>query len=129
MMSNCVLCKEPLDSRGKSPLWAEVDNEFYPVCDAECRRLVEDNPVDALGPRVVIRYRKPCQRCAEKIGLWRVAAGQRALRLRLEEASGSSNCPELLIEGEPDPFMAEVDDITDLLNLLYTSYPGFVSCC
>jgi hypothetical protein len=42
---------------------------------------------------------------------------------------GASDCPELLLEREPGPYMAEVDDITDLLNLLYTSYPGFVSCC
>jgi hypothetical protein len=126
---NCVLCQEPLESTGESSLWAAVDGERYPVCDGECRRLVEENPVNVLGPRVVLRYRKPCDRCAEKIGLWRIAAARRPLRLRLEEAEGLSDCPELLLEGEPDPYMAEVDDITDLLNLLYTSYPGFVSCC
>jgi hypothetical protein len=126
---NCVLCQQPIETQDESSLSALVEGERYPVCDDECRRLVEENPVEALGPLVTLRYRKPCQRCAKKVDLWRLAAAQRPLRLRVEEAPGLSECPQLLIGGEPDRFMGEVEDVSELLGLLYTSYPGFVGCC
>jgi hypothetical protein len=124
----CALCLKPLDGPS-SGSWAEADGERYPVCDEECRRLVTEFPVEALGPLAELRYREGCERCTRKIKLWQDATGRRLLRLRLKESPELGECPELWLNGEPDPITGEIDDLDELLGWLYTSYPGFAGCC
>lgn|GEM_PF-6618002 len=128
-MLECVLCQKALSGSHPEELWAEVGGERYPVCDKECLGLVKDNPVEILGPRVTLRYREGCERCAERIALWREVADRRPIRLRLEQAPKLVNCPELRLEGEVDPFTGEITTLNELLSWLFVQYPGFMGCC
>ena len=128
-MLSCSACRTPLGDARATLLQAEVSGEHYPVCDEGCRRKLEEHPMELLGPRVVLRYRKPCERCTLKIGLWRVADGLRPLRFHLEKAPGLSACPELLLEGEAVPHLREIDDIGPLLEWLEEAWPGLTEDC
>lgn len=91
--------------------------------------MLEDHPLETLGPVAVLRFRDGCDRCTKKIALWRDVALRRSLRLQLEEDSELRDCPELWLNGERDSFMTSIDNLAELLDTLYLSYPGFAACC
>lgn len=121
----CAVCGGEMPG---NPLWVEVEGERYPVEDEDCARLLQENPVAALGPQVKLRYRPGCRRCEAKVTLWQEAARRRPLRLSLKPGY-TEPCPRLFVEGKEDPITLDIDEIEELLLWLWLQHPGFGGCC
>jgi hypothetical protein len=121
----CALCATEIQGE---PLWVQVGGERYPAEDATCARLISENPMAALGPRVELFYRPSCPRCETKVALWQEAKRRRPLRLCLKPKEGDP-CPRLFIEGQEDPISLGIGELEELLLWLELQYPGFAGCC
>ncbi|MFZ5991118.1 MAG: hypothetical protein ACOYW9_05000 [Deinococcota bacterium] len=121
----CALCATKIQGE---PHWVQVDGERYPAEDATCARLLRENPMAALGPRVELFYRPGCPHCEAKVALWQEAKRRRPLRLRLKPEQ-EDPCPRLFIEGQEDPLTLEIGELGELLLWLELQYPGFAVCC
>ena len=122
----CALCGAK--TQGPS-LWVTIESEPYPVEDATCARLLEENPVAAVGPRAELSYRPGCPRCLAKVALWREVQQRRPLRLNLRPTSTDAPCPRLFLQGQEDHITLAIDDLEELLLWLWIRYPGFAGCC
>ena len=127
-MPECPVCDEPLDPNSAGALYAEVGGSRYLVSDALCKRLVEEYPIDVLGPRVELRCSRRCPKCLKLAGIWLEAAQRRPLRLTVL-MDEFEECARLLVEGKHDPFTQEIEDLDRLLDSLYADFPGPAGCC
>lgn len=123
---HCALCGAKIQG---PPFWVTIEGVRYPVEDTTCARLLEENPVAALGPRAELLYRPGCPHCQAKVALWREVQRRRPLRLSLRPVSADAPCPRLLLEGQEDRITLEIGDLDELLLWLWILYPGFTGCC
>jgi hypothetical protein len=124
----CPVCGEVVDSVQDADHVALVEGSRYAVSDLVCKRLVEEHPAAVLGPRILLRCCRNCSSCSALSRLWREAAQRRPLRLTLVTGE-FEECPQLLVEGKPDPFTLGITDLDELLDSLFADYPGPLACC
>ncbi|WP_397547753.1 hypothetical protein ABUL39_05370 [Rhodothermus marinus] len=107
-----------------------MDGVAYPVCDRLCRELLETDPVRVLGPRVRLAVRPDCADCRRAKQIWQQVARRRPVRLQVVALSASeTQCPQLWIEGAPEPEAAALRDPDALLSWLALHFPGYQGCC